>query len=145
MNSRKIFFLLFLLFASGVVYAQRPAGPTRSQDTGRLIRLISADTYRRVKQDSLTELNMLIGHVVLQQGNTIFFLKIVCPPGRGFYEDDRLKNHFHEPDPATSRVFLLLTMPVHATGMVATRKSGQVAPMVERRIETPRLQVRTLD
>ena len=72
MNSRKIFFLLFLLFASGVVYAQRPAGPTRSQDTGRLIRLISADTYRRVKQDSLTELNMLIGHVVLQQGNTIF-------------------------------------------------------------------------
>ena len=61
-----------LISIFGNVNAQDPQGPTRDLDTGKVIRLIRADTYRRVKKDSLTELNMLIGNVLLKQGTTIF-------------------------------------------------------------------------
>jgi lipopolysaccharide export system protein LptA len=37
-----------------------------------VIRLIRADKYRRVKKDSVTEFNMLVGNVLLQQGTTLF-------------------------------------------------------------------------
>ncbi len=71
MKRSAIFFLLFFTFCCTISYAQVPT-VTQPQDTGKIIRLIRADTYRRVKKDSLTELNMLIGHVLLQQGKTLF-------------------------------------------------------------------------
>ncbi len=63
---------MFLISSSGTLLAQDPVVPSQGKDTGKVIRLIKADTYRRVKKDSLTELNMLIGNVLLQQGTTLF-------------------------------------------------------------------------
>lgn len=57
---------------TGTLSAQVPVAPSQGNDTAKVIRLIRANTYRRVKKDSLTELNMLIGNVLLQQGSTIF-------------------------------------------------------------------------
>ncbi len=45
-----------------------PQGP----DTGKIVRLIRADKYRLIKTDSLTERHILTGHVLMQQGNTLF-------------------------------------------------------------------------
>jgi lipopolysaccharide export system protein LptA len=66
------FFILSAFTASAQVTGDTLQSPAGKGDTSRIIRLISADKYRRVKVDSVTELNQLIGHVVLAQGTTIF-------------------------------------------------------------------------
>ena len=39
----------------------------------RFIQIIKADVFRRVKQDSTGDLNLLIGNVVMKQDNTLFY------------------------------------------------------------------------
>jgi lipopolysaccharide export system protein LptA len=72
MKRKLIFLLLFFISTYAGLYAQVPSATSQGQDTAKTIRLIRADKYRRVKKDSLTELNMLIGNVLLQQGTTLF-------------------------------------------------------------------------
>jgi len=47
------------------------ADSTKSDST-KFIKIIAADKFRRVKQDSAGDLNLLIGHVQLKQENTLF-------------------------------------------------------------------------
>lgn len=42
-------------------------------DSTRFIQIIKADVFRRVKQDSTGDLNLLIGNVVMKQDNTLFY------------------------------------------------------------------------
>jgi lipopolysaccharide export system protein LptA len=76
MMFRKILKLL-CLFCFGLAslgYGQEVSMPTRQPDadTGRLVRILKADKFSLVKIDSLTEKYVLVGHVLLQQGNTLF-------------------------------------------------------------------------
>ena len=72
MKPRKLFLILSLLSVLASGFAQPPVTTRSGADTSRIVKLIRADTYRRVKKDSLTELNMLVGNVLLQQGTTLF-------------------------------------------------------------------------
>ncbi|MFZ9743181.1 MAG: OstA-like protein [Chitinophagaceae bacterium] len=66
------FIILIVLFcnkATGQVYVY--ADSTKSDST-KFIKIIAADKFRRVKQDSAGDLNLLIGHVQLKQENTLF-------------------------------------------------------------------------
>lgn len=72
-------FLLFVLFSftGAVSLAQAKKDTTSfssgSGDTGRIIRLVHANTFRLVKVDSVTDLIQLIGKVEMIQGNTHFY------------------------------------------------------------------------
>lgn len=73
---QKILKLLFL-FCFGMAslgYGQETPIPTRQadNDTGRLVRIIKADKFSLIKIDSVTEKYILVGNVLLQQGNTFF-------------------------------------------------------------------------
>ena len=72
----KILKLLFLFCFSmaSLSYGQETPIPTRQTvtDTGRLVRIIKADKFSLVKIDSATEKYILVGNVLLQQGNTLF-------------------------------------------------------------------------
>lgn len=70
---------VFIFCHSKMLSAQQPqVAPVPADtlkpgtDTGKVVRLIRADKYRLVKTDSLTELHILTGNVLMQQGNTIF-------------------------------------------------------------------------
>lgn len=53
--------------------AQNPATPpSPAKDTGKIVKLLKADKYKLIKQDSTGELHMLVGHVLLLQGKTWF-------------------------------------------------------------------------
>lgn len=64
---------IFIVLTGSIVFAQQTPIPTRqAEDTGRLIRILKADKFTRVTIDSATEKFILVGHVLLQQGNTLF-------------------------------------------------------------------------
>jgi len=42
-------------------------------DSSRFIQIIKAEIFRRVKQDSTGDLNLLIGNVLMKQENTLFY------------------------------------------------------------------------
>lgn len=74
-----IIFFLIIFCNSELLSAQQtqvvpvPADTLKpGTDTGKIVRLIRADKYRLIKTDSLTELHILTGNVLMQQGNTIF-------------------------------------------------------------------------
>lgn len=68
--------LLFLFFSAGmqssftqvIVY-----GDSSKTDSSKFINILAADKFKRIKQDSTGNLNLLIGHVQLKQENTLFF------------------------------------------------------------------------
>lgn len=67
------FIFCFFVFTGSVVFAQQTTIPTSPvEDTGRLVRILKADKFSLIKLDSLTEKYVLVGHVLLQQGNTLF-------------------------------------------------------------------------
>jgi lipopolysaccharide assembly outer membrane protein LptD (OstA) len=74
MRLKSLTFIFCFFFLTGsIVFAQQttiPASPV--EDTGRLVRILKAEKFSLIKQDSLTEKYVLVGHVLLQQGNTIF-------------------------------------------------------------------------
>jgi lipopolysaccharide export system protein LptA len=69
---RYVFGLLIVLLSMGNIHAQvitsRPGA-----DTMRVVNLINADRLSYLRPDSTTDLQMLAGHVQMQQDNTIFF------------------------------------------------------------------------
>ncbi len=67
-----LFLFCFSMASSG--YGQETPIPTRqaNADTGRLVRIIKADKFSLVKIDSVTEKYILVGNVLMQQGNTFF-------------------------------------------------------------------------
>ncbi len=76
-TARKFFLLLITLCCFLLLKAQQapvlPRDTTQNNiDTGKIIYLIKADKYRLIKTDSATEKHVLIGNVLLKQGNTYF-------------------------------------------------------------------------
>ena len=61
---------LSFLFSKGQVinYAD-----STKKDSTKFIKILAADTFRRIKQDSTGDLNLLIGHVQMKQENTLFY------------------------------------------------------------------------
>jgi lipopolysaccharide export system protein LptA len=67
------FIFFFFVFTGSIVFAQQTTIPkSQVEDTGRLVRILRAEKFDLIKQDSLTEKYVLVGNVLLQQGNTIF-------------------------------------------------------------------------
>lgn len=75
------FFFCFLVSAIGHGQQIPPAQP--AGDTGRLVRIIQAEKFQLVKLDSVTQKNILVGKVILQQGTTLFYCDSAI-------QDDRL-------------------------------------------------------
>ncbi|WP_336514368.1 OstA-like protein [Pollutibacter soli] len=74
-----IFLFLFIFCSNENLSAQQPpivpaAADTLKPgtDTGKIVRLLRADKYRLVKTNDTTELHILTGNVLMQQGKTIF-------------------------------------------------------------------------
>lgn len=78
LQGRKFFLLLiticcYLFTSAQQVPVAAPVDTLRpGTDTGKIIYLIKADKYRLLKTDSATEKHILIGNVLLKQGNTYF-------------------------------------------------------------------------
>jgi lipopolysaccharide export system protein LptA len=65
---------LFIVFSlNGFSQTNTDTLPLNTADTGRIIHLVRAKTFRLVKVDSVNSLLQLIGNVVLVQGNTTFY------------------------------------------------------------------------
>jgi lipopolysaccharide export system protein LptA len=74
----KFAILLFLpFFTIGILStnAQIASSSNTSgdNDTSSFVQIIKADIFRRIKQDSTAELNLLIGNVLMKQNNTLFY------------------------------------------------------------------------
>ncbi len=70
------FIVLIFSFLSwmNVVRAQEAvADSTTMQDSSRFIQIVKADIFRRIKQDSTGDLNILVGNVLMKQDNTLFY------------------------------------------------------------------------
>ena len=46
---------------------------TTKRDSSQYIQIIQSDVFSRVKQDSSKDLNILVGHVIMKQNNTLFY------------------------------------------------------------------------
>ena len=69
---RYVFLSLIALLSFGKVHSQVITSRPGS-DTMKVVMLLNADRLSYIRPDSLTDLNMLSGHVRLQQGNTLFY------------------------------------------------------------------------
>jgi lipopolysaccharide export system protein LptA len=65
------FFLCFIVLA-GTISGQEPTRSTTA-DTGRIVRVKKADKLVFDRRDSLTDKVILVGHVEMQQGTTLFY------------------------------------------------------------------------
>jgi lipopolysaccharide export system protein LptA len=75
---QKVCFSLLILFLSSVVCAplmaqQSSADTIPPADSGRFVQIIKADIFRRIKQDSAGDLNVLVGKVVMKQNKTLIY------------------------------------------------------------------------
>jgi lipopolysaccharide assembly outer membrane protein LptD (OstA) len=61
---------LSFLFSKGQVVSY---ADSTKRDSTKFIKILAADTFRRIKQDSTGDLNLLIGHVQMKQENTLFY------------------------------------------------------------------------
>lgn len=71
-------FVSLMLLCIAQVYAQKPAAappprPSQTSDTFRVVYIPHADRFEFKTVDSVTQLNILIGHVVVKQGGTTFY------------------------------------------------------------------------
>lgn len=76
MHKQGIFILIIFVFGFlGQTLAQEATTDSIAPpiDSTRFIQIIKADVFRRVKQDSTGDLNLLIGNVVMKQDNTLFY------------------------------------------------------------------------
>ena len=65
-----LFFCLLEIFSDAQVMVY---GDSTKTDSSKFIKILAADKFRRIKQDSTGNLNLLIGHVQLKQENTLFY------------------------------------------------------------------------
>jgi lipopolysaccharide export system protein LptA len=68
----------FLLLATGLVFQNLSAqdivqDTVPANDSGRFVQIIKADVFRRIKQDSIGDLNVLVGKVVMKQNKTLIY------------------------------------------------------------------------
>jgi len=75
MHSKRVYLVLLtticcFLFTEGQVVGY---ADSTKPDSTKFIKIIAADKFRRIKQDSAGDLNLLIGHVQLKQENTFFY------------------------------------------------------------------------
>jgi len=68
----------FLLLATGLVFQNLSAqdivqDTVPANDSGRFVQIIKADVFRRIKQDSTGDLNVLVGKVVMKQNKTLIY------------------------------------------------------------------------
>jgi hypothetical protein len=68
-----LFFFLFCLMQKIQAQEKTTDSITAPVDSSRFIQIIKADIFRRVKQDSTGDLNLLIGNVVMKQDHTLFY------------------------------------------------------------------------
>ena len=70
----RIVFLCCLLLSFGSVLAQKivPPRPSQTKDTVRLVEILNADVFLFRTIDSATQLQILVGHVKIRQGTTLF-------------------------------------------------------------------------
>ena len=67
-------FIIQLFIGLASAYSQTTVLDRNSDAASdNLIQIIKADIYRRIKQDSTDELNLLIGNVLLKQNKTLFY------------------------------------------------------------------------
>lgn len=71
----KIVFLLLSISTSMQVASQTNKIDTIpvTKDSSQFIKVIKADVFRRIKQDSEKDLNLLIGNVLMKQNNALFY------------------------------------------------------------------------
>jgi lipopolysaccharide export system protein LptA len=69
---RYVFLSLIALLSFGKVHSQVITSRPGS-DSMKVVMLLNADRLSYIRPDSLTDLNMLAGHVRLQQGKTLFY------------------------------------------------------------------------
>ena len=68
------FLLQFLIVSITTLNAQTGfVNNQQGKDSSSFVQIIKADIYRRIKQDSTDELNLLIGKVLMKQNNTLFY------------------------------------------------------------------------
>jgi lipopolysaccharide export system protein LptA len=66
-------YLVLLIVGIAGTKAQDPATQKKpAKDTGKIVKLIKADKYKLIKQDTSGELHMLVGNVLLLHGKTWF-------------------------------------------------------------------------
>src|SRR6185295_7383565 len=74
---RSILLSLLAIFSCVQLFSQltpaRPAPAGPRQDSTKVVRIINTDHLRYEKRDSLTDVQILVGHDTLQQDNTIFY------------------------------------------------------------------------
>jgi len=68
-----LFFQLFLLSVSGQTTVLPVQSPAQATDTIRIIEILYADKQGYKKVDSFTELQFIVGHVKIKQGDTYFY------------------------------------------------------------------------
>ena len=68
-----LFFQLFLLSVSGQTTVLPAQSPAQATDTIRIIEILYADKQGYKKVDSFTELQFIVGHVKIKQGDTYFY------------------------------------------------------------------------
>jgi len=74
----KVFLSLILLLLTGWAWEPIMAQDVSSDslppsDSGRFVQIIKADIFRRIKQDSAGDLNVLVGKVVMKQNKTLIY------------------------------------------------------------------------
>ena len=71
----KINLWLSAFFTLAVFTAVGQSNPidTTKRDSSQYIQIIQSDVFRRVKQDSSKDLNILVRHVIMKQNNTLFY------------------------------------------------------------------------
>lgn len=67
--------LLWLpLLCLGNLFAQvKTPIPAASTPNAEMVEIVQADVFRRIKQDSAADLNLLIGHVIMKQNQTLLY------------------------------------------------------------------------
>ena len=74
MHVMRVLFLLFAVFHLSIsANAQLIINDSTKTDSTKFIKILAADKFRRVKQDSTGDLNVLVGRVQLKQENTLFY------------------------------------------------------------------------
>jgi hypothetical protein len=72
-NKEPFVLVIFLVACFASTQAQNPVtAPAPAQDTGKIVKLIRADKYKLIKQDSSGELHLLVGNVLLLHKKTWF-------------------------------------------------------------------------
>lgn len=97
--SRALYFLVCICL-SLATHAQEAQSDstTHTTDTTRIIHIVKSDIFRRLKNDSTGDLNVLIGNVVLKQENSLFYCDSAIQDARNNQFEAFGKIHINDSD-----------------------------------------------